>query len=84
VHPVEHYVYLEDQAGASFIALSEHREMGAALTLRRREFAALRKWRIREFDNFRISNEPRADGVSIVRVLHATQDWWQLLGVGGP
>jgi len=51
---VEHYVYLEEQAGeglaerflanaeSSFFALSEHPEMGAALTLRRPEFAALR------------------------------------------
>jgi toxin ParE1/3/4 len=93
---VEHYVYLEEQAGeavaerflanaeSSFVALSEHPEMGAALTLRRPEFAALRKWRIRDFDNLLIFYESRADGVSIVRVLHATQDWWQLFGVDGP
>lgn len=24
---------------------------------------------------------PRADGVSIVRVLHAARDWWGLLGI---
>jgi toxin ParE1/3/4 len=24
--------------------------------------------------------EPRPDGVSIVRVLHAASDWWGLLG----
>jgi hypothetical protein len=24
------------------------------------------------------------NGVSIVRVLYATQDWWQLFGVNGP
>jgi plasmid stabilization system protein ParE len=58
---VEHYVYLAENAGeaiadrflacaeASFAALSEHPEMGAALTLRRPELAELRKWRIREF-----------------------------------
>jgi toxin ParE1/3/4 len=51
--------------------------MGAALTLRRPELAALRKWRIRDFENFLIFYVPRANGVSVVRVLYATQDWWQ-------
>jgi toxin ParE1/3/4 len=93
---VEHYVYLAENAGepiadrflacaeASFAALSEHPEMGAALTLRRPELAELRKWRIREFENFLIFYLPRTNGVSIVRVLYATQDWWQLFGVNGP
>jgi toxin ParE1/3/4 len=58
--------------------------MGAALTLRRLALAELRKWRIREFDNFLIFYVPRTNGVSIVRVLYATQDWWQLFGVDGP
>jgi len=93
---VEHYVYLAENtdgpiadrflacAEASFADLSEHPEMGAALTLRRPELAELRKWRIREFENFLIFYVPRTNGVSIVRVLYATQDWWQLFGVNGP
>jgi toxin ParE1/3/4 len=93
---VEHYVHLEEQAGerladrflasaeVSFVALSEHPEMGSALKLQRPEFAAMRKWRIRDFDNFLIFYEPRPDGVSVVRVLRASQDWWQLFGLGGP
>jgi toxin ParE1/3/4 len=93
---VHHYVYLAENAGdavadrfldcaeSSFVALSEHPEMGAALALQRPEFKALRKWRIRDFDNFLIFYELRTDGVSIVRVLYATQDWWQLFGVDGP
>ena len=71
-------------AESSFRALSEHPEMGNALTSQRLQFAALRKWRIREFENFLIFYEPRHDGVSIVRVLYATQDWWQLFGIDGP
>jgi toxin ParE1/3/4 len=58
--------------------------MGTALTLRRTELGAIRKWRVREFDNFLIFYEPRPDDVSIVRVLYATRDWWQLFGVDGP
>ena len=93
---VGHYVHLAENAGeviadrflacaeASFAALSEHPEMGAALSLRRPELAELRKWRIREFENYLIFYLPRTNGVSIVRVLYATQDWWQLFGVNGP
>jgi toxin ParE1/3/4 len=93
---VQHYVSLAENAGdavadrffecaeSSFAALSEHPEMGAALALRRPELAALRKWRIRDFDNYLIFYEPSTDGVSIVRILYATRDWWQLLEVDGP
>jgi toxin ParE1/3/4 len=41
----------------------------------------LRKWQVTGFDKFLIFYLPRAKGVSIVRVLHATQDWWSLLGM---
>jgi toxin ParE1/3/4 len=93
---VQHYVYLAENAGdavadrflacaeTSFVELSEHPQMGAALTLRRTELGAIRKWRIREFENFLIFYEPRPEGVSIVRVLYAARDWWQLFGIGGP
>jgi toxin ParE1/3/4 len=92
---VEHYVYLASNAGeavadrfltnveASFADLAAHPEMGAALPMRRPELAQLRRWRIREFENFLIFYLPRSDGVSIVRVLYGTQDWWQLFGVDG-
>jgi toxin ParE1/3/4 len=61
---VRHYVYLVENAGdavadrflacaeTSLVELSEHPEMGTALTLRRTELGAIRKWRDREFDNF--------------------------------
>lgn len=71
-------------AESSFVALSEHPAMGSAIHSRRPEFVALRKWRVRDFDNFLIFYEPRPDGVSIVRVLHGTQDWWRLIGADGP
>ena len=71
-------------AEASFVSLSEHPEIGAALTLVRPALAELRKWRIREFENFLHLFFSRALGFSIVRVLYATQDWWQLFGVDGP
>jgi toxin ParE1/3/4 len=90
---VEHYVYLAENAGeetadrflaradGTFTTLAEQREIGAVLTLRDPRLAGLRKWRIEDFEKFLVFYLPRPDGVSIVRVLHAAQDWWQRLGM---
>ena len=90
---VEHFVYLAENASldtaerflahaeASFDDLAGQPTMGAPLTLKRPELAGLRKWRVKDFDNFLIFYIPRPDGVSIVRVLYATRDWWGLLGM---
>jgi toxin ParE1/3/4 len=90
---VEHYVYLAEnagekaadrfitQAGQTFETLALHPEMGATLTLRHPQLEGLRKWRIKDFENFLIFYRPRPDGVSIVRVLYSAQDWWSRLGI---
>jgi len=90
---VEHFVYLADNADlstaerflknaeAEFAKLALHPLMGSPLTLRNPELAGMRKWRVKDFDNVLIFYIPRADGVSIVRVLHAARDWWNLLGL---
>lgn len=90
---VEHYVYLAEHAGIeiaerflsnadeSFDELSRHPEMGAPLSLRSPKLAGLRKWQVSGFDNLLIFYMPRGAGVSIVRVLHASRDWWGLLGI---
>lgn len=41
----------------------------------------MRKWRVPDFENFLIFYLPRRDGISVVRVLYAAQDWWSLLGI---
>jgi len=91
----DYYIYLAEnatlatadrflrQAETTFNELAEHPEMGASLSLRRSELAGLRKWRVREFDDFLVFYFPRHDGITILRVLHASQDWWRLLGVLG-
>ena len=91
--PVEHFVYLAENAGldtaerfltnaeASFNELAGQPMIGAPLILRPPELAGLRKWRVKDFDNHLIFYLPRPDGVSIVRVLHAASDWWGLLGI---
>lgn len=90
---IEHFVYLAEHAGldtaerflanaeASFSDLAGQPMIGGLLTLRHPELAAMRKWRIKDFDNHLIFYLPRPDGVSIVRVLHAARDWWGLLGL---
>jgi toxin ParE1/3/4 len=90
---VEQYVYLAENAGLdtaerfllatekSFSDLCEHPEMGARISLNSAKLAGLRKWPVRGFENILIFYLPRGEGISIVRVLHAAQDWWGLLGV---
>ena len=90
---VHHYVYLAEnasletaerfllQADASFADLARHPEMGTALAVSRPELTGMRKWQVKGFEKSLIFYLPRPQGVSIVRVLHAAQDWWSLLGI---
>ena len=90
---VEHFVYLAENAGldvaerflthaeASFDDLAGQPMIGAPLKLRHPDLAGLRKWRVKNFDHHLIFYMPRQDGVAIVRVLHAAQDWSSLLGI---
>ena len=90
---VEHFVYLAENASldtaerfleraeTTFDDLAGQPTMGAPLTLKRPELAGLRKWRVKDFDHHMIFYMPRPDGVSIVRVLYATRDWWSLLEI---
>jgi len=41
----------------------------------------MRKWRVPEFENFLVFYLPRKGGISVVRVLYAARDWWELLGM---
>jgi len=89
---VEHFVYLAESAGlgtaerfltqaeATFDELARQPSIGSPLTLRPPELAGLRKWRVRNFDNYMIFYLPRPNGISVVRVLHAARDWWDVLG----
>ena len=90
---VEDYVYLAEHAGIetgdrflssaheSFSDLARHPGMGTALSLRDPKLTGLRKWQVNGFETFLIFYLSRPGGVSIVRVLHAAQDWWNLLGI---
>ena len=90
---VERFVCLADNAGlavaerflrnaeTSFNELASSPLIGSPLTLRNPKLAGMRKWCVKDFDNILIFYMPRHDGVSVVRVLHAAQDWWGLLGL---
>jgi toxin ParE1/3/4 len=90
---LEHFVHLAENAGvataerfltqaaASFEELALQPLMGAPLALKHPELVGMRKWRVKDFNNFLVFYVPRPDGVSIVRVLHASRDWWALLGI---
>jgi toxin ParE1/3/4 len=92
---VEHFVYLAENAGldvadrflnsaeASFADLARQPLIGAPVALKPPRLVSIRKWCVKDFDNHLVFYEPRPDGVSIVRVLHAASDWWGLLGVKG-
>jgi toxin ParE1/3/4 len=90
---IDHFVYLAENADAdtaerflihaeaAFDDLSLQPLIGSALRLKHPDLAGMRKWRVKGFDNHLIFYMPIPDGVSIVRVLHASSDWWRLLGV---
>ena len=92
---MEHFVYLAENAGLdtaerfllqveeSFSDLGRHFPLGVQVELRRPEIAGMRKWHVKSFEKFLIFYRPRPTGVSIVRVLHATQDWWRVLAARG-
>ncbi len=92
---IEHFVYLAENAGLDvadhFLAQAEvtfenlvrQPMIGTPLHLKHAALAQVRKWSVREFNNHLVFYVPypHADGISIVRVLHAASDWWTLLGV---
>jgi toxin ParE1/3/4 len=68
-------------AEAAFEGLALQPLIGSPLSLKHPDLAGMRRWRIKGFDNHLIFYLPRPDGVSVVRVLHASRDWWRLLDV---
>ena len=89
---LECYIYLAENASlaiadqflenseASFNELAINPLIGSPLTLQNPKFVGMRKWHVKGFNNILIFYMPRNDGVSIVRVIHTSQDWWGLLG----
>jgi toxin ParE1/3/4 len=90
---VEHFVYLAETAGletaerfleaaeATFNDLADQPLIGAPLSLHSAALASVRKWRVGGFDTVLVFYLPRADGISVLRVLHGARYWWHLLGL---
>ncbi len=90
---VEHLTYLAEHAGlkiaerflenaeVSFNDLADQPMMGAPLVLQNPLLTGLRKWAVKDFENYLIFYLPRPDGISVIRVLHAARDWSMLLGI---
>ncbi len=55
--------------------------MGSQIRTHHPALAGTRKWPVRDFRGYLIFYLPRAAGVSVVRVLHGSRDWWGLLGI---
>lgn len=91
---VEHFVYLAEHADIStadrfleqieesLAALSSQPRMGSPIHTQRPELAGIRKWPVKDFENWLIFYIPDAPGFTVVRILHAAQDWWAMLSVG--
>lgn len=94
---VAHLVYLTENAGEStadrfyervqetLTLLATQPDMGAPLNLEAVELQGTRKWRVKDFGRYLVFYLPlkdgKGDGVHVLRVLHAAQDWWHLLGL---
>src|SRR6185437_2461399 len=58
---------------------AESPELGAVVAANPEAIAGMRLWRFAGFTNYLIFYRPIADGVEIVRVLHAARDWLTII-----
>lgn len=63
-----------DAAEASFAFLAANPMLGSLCNFQATETAGLRRWPIRGFEKYIIYYLPIADGVDVVRVIHAARD----------
>jgi toxin ParE1/3/4 len=90
---IQHFVHLAETAGdetadrfltntrSTFADLAEQPQIGAPLHLSNPALEHMRKWRVRGFEKYLVFYLPRPDGVSVIRVLHASRDWLGLFGI---
>lgn len=62
-------------AAETFTKLASSPGLGSPVEIARPELRGLRKWRVQGFPKLLIFYVALADGVRIVRVIHAAQDW---------
>jgi len=59
---------------ASFRLLADMPELGERQDFGRKEFAGLRAWPVRGFENYLVFYRPIESGIEVLRVLHAARD----------
>jgi toxin ParE1/3/4 len=70
-----------DSVSAEFLKIAANPMLGPNIGSNKLALSKIRKWRVPGFPNMVIFYQPRTDGVTITRVIHAAQDWWGLLGI---
>jgi toxin ParE1/3/4 len=68
-----------DSARSTFEKLSDNAGWGAPFALQNGRLQNLRKWRVAGFSAALIFYKPTKNGVEIIRVFHAAQDWIAVL-----
>jgi toxin ParE1/3/4 len=89
----EYVLWLHNEAGPdaasrfakaavdTFSNLAEVPGLGPPVPTSAPNLTALRKRKIDGFPKLLIFYRPSTDGIEVIRVLHAAQDWWALLDV---
>lgn len=89
----DHFVYLAEAASletadrflssaeSTFNDLAVYPELGPQVAVLHPDLVGIRKWRVKDFENFLVFYRAESDGITIVRVLHGSRDWWSLLGL---
>jgi plasmid stabilization system protein ParE len=66
-------------AADTFHALSKDPLIGVARKIRKPEFQGVRMWRVHGFENYLIFYRPRSGGITVERLIHASQDFQRML-----
>lgn len=68
-----------DSARETFEALARAPRIGVRCSFRRPSLSRLRRWPVKDFENWLVFYQPKRDGVEIVLVLHGSRDIEALL-----
>jgi len=86
-----HYVYLAENASLdtakrfresiqkTYAELAEMPGMGTPGRVRQGKHEGVRLWRVRDFEQYLVAYRPHRKGVAIERLVHAKQDYQQVL-----
>ena len=68
-------------ADTTFNKLAQSPRIAPAAGSRQVRLKTIRKWKVAGFPKMLIFFDPLADGIEIIRILHAAADWWAILDV---